>query len=285
MPNIRLIRPPARPGHRGPSRGMHALATALKAANIPWLKIGGHLQSGEIPWVWLYKDVQTAIQFDKWGWPFICGPNVLFWNSHAPATIEYEQKILDAENCKMLFTESTWYSSLIRAYCNHNEAPIVIWPYPISPTPAGPLTAEYDLLVYLKDYSLGREHLRLIQEWPNSNLVVYGHYDRETMIELARRSRACVYLSTDDRGPLAAAEIAIAGCPLVGIERGCPWVAETPGIGVKINHFGKPDLFDACKEAMRLDHNYVRQTALDRFDANETVNVIRNALKPIAEGE
>ena len=62
------------------------------------------------------------------------------------------------------------------------------------------------------------------RRWPASVRVRYGKYRRERLIELARRSRACVYLSDCDRGPLALAEILLAGCPAVGVPCGAPWI-------------------------------------------------------------
>lgn len=282
MSAIRLINEVRDPGNRGPSRGMFALQKALKAAKIPWLRVGGGLRHNEIPWVWLYRDAGMAIQFNDWGWPFVLGPNVLFSNSRNPGSKEFERRLLDAENCAMMFTESDWYAALIRQHCNHNEAPVVIWRYPIEPQPAGPLPVKYDLLVYLKDMNLGREQLRAVEHWPRSNVVVYGTYCREEMIELARQSRACLYLSTDDRGPLAAAEIALAGCPLVGVERGCPWVCWN-ALGVQVKHFGTPDLFSAVEQAMGLDRDCVRECAQSVFSTERTVATIRSALEPIAD--
>ena len=280
--NIRIIRKETSPGTRGPSRGMCALQNALRKANFPWLWIGGHLECGDIPWVWLYKDAQIALQYNEFGWPFIIGPNVLFSNSYRPGFGKYEKDILDAENCRLMFTESEWYASLIQSHCNHNEAPIVIWSYPIEPQPDGPLPAEFDLLIYLKDMSLGRESIRAAERWPKSHVVVYGTYNRDALIEIARRSRACLYLCNDDRGPLAAAEIALAGCPLIGVERGCPWVL-TPGLGVHLLHFGK--LIEAEQEAMAMDRGAVREVALKRFATERTVEIIKNALEPITESD
>jgi len=261
---------------------MYALQKALRAQEWPWFKIGGHPKLGDIPWIWLFKDSALALHFNEWGWPFIIGPNVLFANSATPGSGNHETELLDAESCALQFTESNWYSALIQQHCDRNEAPIVLWRYPIEPKPGGPLEAEFDLLVYLKDMTKGREMMRAVERWPRSNVAVYGHYNREEMIEIARRSRCCLYLSSDDRGPLAAAEIALAGCPLVGVERGCPWVSSGDGVGLEVRHFGQPGLFDACAEAMTYNRDGVRDAALRHFDTKLTVETIRKALEPIA---
>jgi hypothetical protein len=263
---------------------MYALQMALREASIPWLKIGGPICTGDIPWIWLYQDANIALQLNALGFPFIIGPNVLFGDSHRPGESPNEPALLNAEHCVMQFTESEWYAALIHRNCNLNTAPIVLWSYPIHPQPDGPLEPMFDVLIYLKDMSLGRQVIRLQEKWPRSALVVYGHYDRETMIDMARSSRCCAYLSTDDRGPLAAAEIALAGCPLIGIERGCPWTTN-PDIGIKLPYLGDGMLVDACKLAMQMGREAVREAALDYFSADNAVETIREALEPLAMGD
>ncbi len=282
MPTIRLIRSVTTPHGRGPTRGQFALQKAIQEAAIPWLQVGDSLRPGEIPWIWSFQDAAMAVQLDEWGWPFVIGPNVLFFNSYQPGAGRYEKRLLNARHCDMMFTESNWYANLIQQHCDKNEAPIVIWPYPIDLAPDGPLEPEFDLLIYLKDMAMGREQIRLTERFPKSVTVVYGHYQREEMIELARRSRCCVYLSNDDRGPLAAAEIALTGCPLVGVERGCPWVC-MDGLGVEVPHWGTPVLLSGIESAMSLDRESVRVHAQDFFSAERTVNIIKTALEPIAK--
>ncbi len=281
MPNIRLIREVTNPGDRGPSRGQYALQKALREADIPWLKVGGALQHGEVPWIWSWQDTELAVQFAEWRRPFIIGPNVLFANSQRPGAGRHEITLLDAETCILQFTESDWYASLIQSHLDRNEAPIVIWHYPIYPEPGGPLEPDTDLLIYLKDLTLGREVARAQQKFPKSKVVAYGHYNREAMIEVARRSRACLYLSSDDRGPLAAAEIALSGCPLIGIERGCPWV-QIPQLGIEVPAFDTNRTHAAIEQALQMDRDEVHRSALCNFSAANAVGIIREALEPIA---
>ncbi|MFQ3651956.1 MAG: hypothetical protein SNJ75_16660, partial [Gemmataceae bacterium] len=49
---------------------------------------------------------------------------------------------------------------------------------------------------------------------------------REQLFEAARRSRACAYLADDDHGPLALQEILLAGCPVVGVRTGAPFIQD-----------------------------------------------------------
>jgi hypothetical protein len=158
-----------------------------------------------------------------------------------------------------------------------NRAPIVLWTYPIEPKPGGPRPAEYDPLIYEKSGVDRRVVAGLRRVWPRSVRVRYGRYRREQLFELARRSRCCVYFSDDDRGPLALAEILLAGCPAVGIPRGAPFVQ--PGrTGVLIERFG----LDACCQAVaacqQLDREAAAALAAEQFDTARTVRTIVSAL-------
>jgi len=281
MPIIRLIRAVLEPGDRGPSRGMHALGKALRQADFPWLKIGGTLADDEIPWIWSWQDARMAAWYAAQGRPFVLGPNVLFGDSARPGAAPHEEQLLQAASCAALFTESPWYVRLLQANLRGNRAPISIFSYPIDPLPEGPLPAEFEVLVYYKSQGLGAAAEQTLRNWPPAILVKYGAYQREWFLSMARRARAIAYLCDDDRGPLAAAEAALCGCPLVGIERGCPWVLEH-GLGVAIENFGQ--LQDGIQQALRMDRAAVRRAALERFAAARSVAAIRAALEPLAEG-
>ena len=136
--------------------------------------------------------------------PFVAGPNMLFANSRSPCRIEAERTICNAASCQLLFTESQWYRRLIQRHLGpENRAPIVLWPYPIDPRPGGPLPPQLDLLIYEKSGIDAAVVTGLQRAWPRHARVRYGRYRREQLWALARRARSCVYLSDDDRGPLA----------------------------------------------------------------------------------
>lgn len=223
--DVRLIRSVDAPTGRGPGNGQYALQKALRTVAPAWLSIGGILQPGEMPWFWCWKDRDWAVDYARNGWPFVLGPNVLFNHSRRPRETEQEQILCDAASCRLLFTESGWYRDLIKANLGPNQkAPIHVWPYPIDPQPEGPLEPWYDLLIYAKSGYTTDLVDWLEAQFERTTLVRYGHYQREQLVDLARHSRACVYLSDDDRGPLALAEILLSGCPTVGVPRGAPFV-------------------------------------------------------------
>jgi hypothetical protein len=157
------------------------------------------------------------------------------------------------------------------------RAPIVLWPYPIDPLPGGPLPPRYDLLIYEKSGIPRGLPEELQRRWPASIRVPYPRYQREQMIELARQSRACDYLSDNDRGPLALAEILLAGCPAVGVSRGSPWIVDGQ-TGFHVSAFDFPELSQAIQRAMQIDRDAVCRTARERFDARWIVQTVLAAL-------
>ncbi len=141
---------------------------------------------------------------------------------------------------------------------------------------------KYDVLIYAKDAkTFAAIPAWAEQLWKRHATVWYGHYCRDRLIQEARRSRACLYLSTDDRGPLAAAEIALAGCPLIGLERGCPWVTN-PGLGVRVRTLHPESLVAAWEEARKMSRASVKAEAERYFSTEETVKTVIGALERIA---
>ncbi len=275
---IRLLRKVNHPRGFGPWNGQYALQRALRARNCRWLKIGGRLRDGEVPWIWCWKDRDTAAALAAAGRSFVLGPNVLFENSRRPCSLAAERELCGAAGCRLMFTESAWYRGLIERHRRpQNRAPIVVWPYPIDPKPGGPLRAEYDLLIYAKsgyDACL-IEHLQ--QCFPRTKLLFYGRFRREELFAAARRSRCCVYLSDDDRGPLALAEMLLSGCPAVGLPRGAPFI--TPGrTGVMLNDFQRHACIEAVRQCHAFDREETASIAAEQFDPGRIAAMVLESL-------
>ncbi len=283
MPGVRLIREVVSPGCNGPVNGQFALQRALRRRALSWLAIGGRLRDDEIPWFWCWLDAGRAARWAEAGRPLVVGPNVLFENSRRPCGRPEERTLCDAASCRVLFTESAWYRQLIETHRGPaNQAPIVVWPYPIDPMPGGPLEVEHDLLIYAKS-GLSRALLeRLSGSFRRSVVLRYGGFRREELVETARRSRACLYLSDDDRGPLALAEILLCGCPAVGVPRGAPFI-EHGQTGVMIDCFDEGRLIGAVEDCLELDRERVRALARGAFDTERIVDKVAGALRTMRE--
>ena len=285
MPKVRLIRAVTVAGRSGPRNGQYALQKALAARRPEWLQLGGTLQADEIPWFWCWLDRPAAAICARAGRPFIAGPNVLFDNSRFPGAGAGERDVLEAASCRLLFTESEWYRRLIDRHRGPaNRAPVVIWPYPIDPKPGGPIDPpQYDLLLYVKTSgfsglaaALGRRYLR-------SRRVRYGRYRRERLWQLARRSRCCLYLSDDDRGPLALAEILLCGCPTVGLPTGAPFVRQGR-TGILLKRFSVPGCVEAIEDCLEFDRRKVAALAAEQFDPRRITGIVLGALEEAAGG-
>ena len=106
MNNIRLIRCVPSPTGSGPGNGQYALQKALRRYAPDWLKIGGSLRRGEIPWFWCWEDREVAAMCAQAGEAFVAGPNILFAESSHPCRIAAEREICNAASCRLLFTKS-----------------------------------------------------------------------------------------------------------------------------------------------------------------------------------
>jgi hypothetical protein len=117
-----------------------------------------------------------------------------------------------------------------------------------------------------------------MRRFPRCRLVVYGQYRREELFATARRSRCCAYLSDDDRGPLALAEILLAGCPAIGVPTGAPFV-EPGRTGVLLNRFDPPACLAAIAQCHALDRRSVAAAAAEQFNTERIVDTIVLALR------
>jgi hypothetical protein len=281
--DVRLIRKVGAPTGRGPGNGMFALQRALHAARPAWLHIGGRLRHGEMPWFWCWEDRAAACACAAVHMPFVIGPNMLFADWTAPCAMAGERELCNAASCRLQFTESVWYRDWILAHCGPAmRAPIVLWPYPIDPLPGGPLSACYDLLIYEKSGFDSALSDQLSQRWPASVRVRYRRYQRERLIELARQSRACVYLSDSDRGPLALAEVLLSGCPAVGVPRGAPWI-QGGQTGYHVRALDFSTLCAAIEQAMQFDRQAVYAAARERFNSDAIAQTVLRALNAARE--
>ncbi|MDY0165903.1 MAG: hypothetical protein RBS80_05120 [Thermoguttaceae bacterium] len=310
---VRLIREAPFPAASGPFQGQYVLQKALRRYGPAWLKIGGTLGAGEIPWFWCWEDAQAACRCAAEGRPFILGPNVLFHNSRRPRQFAHERLLCDAASCKLLLTESGWYRELIARHLGPaNRAPIAVWPYPVleagrwelevgdalarsaagrvsvSPASSSQLLAPNSqlpspisqLLVYAKSGFDEALLARIERRFPGSMLLRYGRFRREELLDAARGARACVYFSDDDRGPLALAEILLCGCPAVGVPRGAPWI-EHGRNGAVVSGFDLDEILRGIALAMQVDRASVAAAARRRFCPRAVVRQIVTAIEGI----
>jgi hypothetical protein len=283
MHDIRLIRAMTAPNSldpkhppRGPGYAMYGLQEAMRANKPDWLHIGGELQDGEIPWFWCWLDRFQAVMCSDVGRPFIIGPNMLFCNWTKALAVPGEKELCNSASCRLQFTESAWYRDWILENCGPAmQAPIVTWPYPLHPIPYGSMNAAYDLLIYAKSGPINLAN-KLARMFPKSITLRYGHFERQELWNAARQCRACAYLSNNDRGPLALAEILHCGCPAVGIERGAPWINDKTGIMVE--ELAPETVAAGVREAWKINRETVRAYALQYFAADRVLPIIYRAL-------
>lgn len=290
---VELIGAVTGPGGNGPTNGMFALQQALReriADGLDWISIEPQVRSADVlPWFWCWEHRTQAVAWASEELPFAQGPNVLFINSRRPRIDAQESAMLDAGCCRAMFCHSEWYRDLIWAHRGaDNRSPIELWPYPIEPKPGAPLTAEFDLLLYLKSGYNAAFVESLTRAFPRHVKVQYGAFRREQLAELARRARACAYLCVDESGGLALAEILLAGCPAVGVRTGAPFVQDghTGYLVDRLRTAGHSELdvvvqqafVEAIRAAQTLDRDAVRVAALQQFSTERIVDQVLAAL-------
>lgn len=265
---VRMVREVRIPGNTGPQNAMYALQKILNAMRPPWLSIGGQMKRYELPWMWYPYDTPLAVHCEHSGIPYIIGPQVLFADSRYPGCNPPERVILSGRFCRGFVTESEWYKQLIlEAKSPENPAPVVAIPTPVDPQPEPPLPYVRDLLIYRKS-GVSDELVDALHSRYNSHVLTYGCFRREDLYQLARTSRACVYLSDDDRGPVALAEILLAGCPCVGVPRGAPWIHDGQ-TGYLIQKFTLDAIQKALEPCMEMSRDAVRTVARRMFDPGD----------------
>jgi len=97
------------------------------------------------------------------------------------------------------------------------------------------------------------------------------------LFDAARRSRCCLYLSSDDRGPLALAEILLTGCPAVGVPTGAPFI-QHGRTGILLDRFRPDGCLDAVARCHHLDRHTVSALAAIQFDTTRIVDTVLAAL-------
>ena len=281
---------------RGPKIGMSALQRALaKRKEIADWCVITEKPSDEtvLPWFWCWAHRKSAVEWEEKGLPAIYGPNLFFLNSRVPRIDVLENKLLDAQHCKAIICHSEWYKNLIlRVRGNLNKADIILCPYPVEPKPGPPLPVKYDLLIYVKSNFSPELRSILEKAYPRSKIIKYGAFVREELFEAARVSRVCVYLGDDDSGSLAAWEVMLAGCPIVGVPTGGGALVTEGKTGYLVNklplekNFVQNEenemclkiLLDTLKKAAELDRMAVREYALQQFDTDRIVDSIIKTL-------
>lgn len=267
---------------------MHSLQTALRKHQPDWLQIGGDkIVSDAIPWFWLYTHAEMAVACHRQKRPFIVGPNMLFCNSRKPRQHRWEQIICDSPYCRLIFTESQNYADMIRENLGkHSPKNICVVPYPVTlPTedlhrPVDP--TRYDALIYVKSGVTDRTVTELELSFPRHITFRYGHYERDQLTYAARCSKVALWLSDDDRGPIGCAEILLTGCPVVGIDSGCPWIGEIPCVGRFVDELDCTLLISRAQRVYtRYDRQEVRKNSAAFFSPDRIVPIVLSALNDV----
>ena len=276
----------------GPTVLMGAFKDAL--AKDPRYSITGSPNpDSKVVWIPLYSHLQVLVDAIRAGRSIALGPNVVFANSQSPGAGAHEREICDYEGYKAIFWLSRWYAELGRKHFKQQTNHYIL----DIPMP-GPwkmlkhyAEIDCDAMIYVKG---GKQEKaiadRLCEIFPKHIKITYGGYTREALLEAARRSRACFYVSREDNYPLAAMEIGLMGCPIISDEKSCPVLIHgLTGITVPVRERGineglvwgdkaADDLAANWKGCLAIDRSQIRGTVIRRHSPKMTVERISGAL-------
>lgn len=211
-------------------------------------------QPDDVPW--FPVNHRLVLQYLDSGAPLAIGPNVIFGNSAAPGAGALERRLMAAGNVSAMFCLSRWYAELIRKTCACRNIAILRFPIPSAwmDIPCDPSKGDGGpVMLFVKggarevsvaDAIIQRLRPRRVE------VLRYGAYRREELIQAAQRCAACFYISREDHYPLAAIEIGLMGCPIISDERACPTVSHgITGIIVPVRERGERDPFMWAEDA------------------------------------
>ena len=290
---FQLVGPVNEPTGDGPFNGMYALQKSLRQIGSDILEIAPPpIRKGCIPWFWFCGSRKMAARYAKANLPFIQGPNMVFDNSFSPRGGPYEPEILDSPACLLHITHPGWYLEHVRKHLGpDNPGNMLSIPYPIDPLPDEPEEAEYDLLIYKKSNAYPELIASAQHKYPRNILVEYGHFLRLDLYEKARKSRCCLYVCNDESGGLAAQEIMLSGCPIIGIKRGSPLIIDgQTGLyldtEVSTDTFStipEDSLWESLEKVMSWNRSEVREAAIQEFDGEQIARKVLETLKNVLQ--
>lgn len=248
----------------------------------------------DVIWYPTYMHRPQVLAAVRSGSRLAIGPNVLFSNSCAPGAAGFEAEVCAHTNYQAVFTLSRWYCELTRKAMAQQDCHYLLdFPLPAAwaALPAGgPILR--DAFIYIKQASPVESAIatEIAAAFPGARVLGYGGYKRDDLLEAARSSRACFFISHDDHYPLSAVEIGLMGCPIISDEKSCPpLVHRLTGImtPVRERREGEPAKWasDAARRmiaefpgALAMDRNAVREATLSRHEPSAAVERMAAAL-------
>lgn len=207
----------------GPTVWAAAMSLALKD-DERFCPIGsGEPKTDDVLWFSvLRQDLLAAIEQQR---RVAIGPHVLYASCLSPGSSPAEKRVMMHEDYVGIFSSSRWCLELLRlTMAQKTGFGLVDYPLPEAWL-ASPWQCRItrDALIYLKGRPIEAEIVKSLQaRFPSHIVIRHGRFDRPALLEAARTSRVCFYVSRIDHYPSAAVEIGLMGCPIVSDERACP---------------------------------------------------------------
>jgi hypothetical protein len=178
---------------------------------------------------WLYGMIPKLEDYKQQTVGRMCGTGPMTFTSgdaFVKKPEEHKLWMLDPTGNTVYLAPSLWYAQWISnglPFRNNTHRPLAIWGAGVNtdrflPLPK-PVAYRHDYFIYFK--SQNWDQLRSVHDFLFHNyfklhgpILMYYFYSSEELLEMAQRSRFCIFLSGTETQGLASLEIMACGCPL-----------------------------------------------------------------------
>jgi len=261
------------------------LSNTLDESNFEITSAYDHVYNSLV-WHWcpIYK-IELIDKLVKNNNIIICGPNSFFKGGDIT---HYEKYLIENKKYSYLFLHPKQYSlsAYFKQFINNTKIYDIV--YPVDPKcyiSSSNILRIYDLLIYKKfgcDDTFNSV-MNIFSKY-SINVVEYGNYKIDDLVNLASSSKCCIYLSCGETGGTACAEILCNGCPIISYFGNLTYGND--GVDcVKLPDNGtficKPDIilkhYNTC---LNMNNLFIASEARKKFDltkiASETISLLKN---------
>lgn len=215
----------------------------------------------------------------------ICGPNSFFKGGNVT---DYEKYLIENKKYKYLLLHPKQYSASLYFKQFAQDIQIYDIVYPVDPKcyiSSPSIARTYDVLIY-KKFGCDDTYcsVKKIFESYTTNVVTYGEYCVDDLINFAACSKCCIYLSCGETGGTACAEILCNGCPIISYYGNLTY-GDNKQNCIKLPDNGtfifKPELIlEHYKTCFTMNNIAISSKAREKFDltkiASNTISLLKN---------
>ena len=295
---------------KGPLLAMNAVYEETKAdPEFLWMRAPEFRWGGgeDVCWIWGAQHAPIALQALAAKRPVAIGPYTIFRKFSAIPSTPHERKLIARVSYTAIFHPGHWRREWALRFFKQQQGHWVLNMPVADDVWKSPWEKEivYDALIYVKQ---GESQTSIAAELAKRyasdkvNVLTYGGYKRENLLNLSAQSAVCYYLARNDSGPAAAKEIMAMGCPIVSHDRAVPQMLDgvtgtyvacrTPSDPTKKWELDKGNVEDLFRASLPWDgkgrdknwRNMIRLCIREQISPKNVVSRIKAALRSNDDG-